>query len=244
MRSPQNHGFAVDQESLESTAASSPRHHLNDNTVEGFATRGSPLQRAVPPRGQPRHPTTRPTFDAFIEMIRRRSLHGGGEAEAVAGMRDYTTQADLPGGPLTTRWRRTFVRGPFEVEQEVDPSRPPADVAEGASVTVSPRSMPAGVLMRGSCSPPRVASSVPCRRGTRRLPSTLHHAGSRSQPPFPPGAHRLHVVVGVLHPQRPTTRVVASFPARRQRFRSRGVRTLSATLRSRLQADLRLPRTP
>ena len=51
----QNHGFAVDQKSLEAKGGVVTHLNLNDNTVEGFRhSDAARLQRPVPPRSQPR----------------------------------------------------------------------------------------------------------------------------------------------------------------------------------------------
>ena len=66
----QNHGFAVDAESLREAAVTT-HINLNDNTVEGCRTSRCRLFGAIPPRGLPGPHDARYLFDPFIEMMEK-----------------------------------------------------------------------------------------------------------------------------------------------------------------------------
>jgi carbamoyl-phosphate synthase small subunit len=86
----QNHGFAVDPESLKDVAGGKARvtHiNLNDQTVAGFATTDRPIFAVQ------HHPEASPgphdagyLFDAFVKMMGDRKPLGGGELRASNGV--------------------------------------------------------------------------------------------------------------------------------------------------------------
>jgi len=69
----QNHGFAVEQESLESSGGVVTHVNLNDNTVEGFRHKTLPIFSVqYHPEASPGPHDASYLFDAFMEMIKTR----------------------------------------------------------------------------------------------------------------------------------------------------------------------------
>jgi carbamoyl-phosphate synthase small subunit len=85
----QNHGFAVDQESLESHGGVVTHINLNDNTVEGFRHAKLPVFSVqYHPEASPGPHDAAYLFDAFIEMIKTKKPPTGQRLKELQGMRD------------------------------------------------------------------------------------------------------------------------------------------------------------
>ncbi len=67
----QNHGFAVDPDSLEATPASLTHVNLNDRTVEGFAIEGIAYSVQYHPESGPGPHDSRYLFDQFRELMQK-----------------------------------------------------------------------------------------------------------------------------------------------------------------------------
>ncbi|MGA2231395.1 MAG: glutamine-hydrolyzing carbamoyl-phosphate synthase small subunit [Tepidisphaeraceae bacterium] len=88
----QNHGFAVDQKSLESHGGVVTHINLNDGTVEGFR------HETLPAFCVQYHPEASPgphdaayLFDAFVEMMKTKKPVGAGRLKELQGMREVKT---------------------------------------------------------------------------------------------------------------------------------------------------------
>jgi len=69
----QNHGFAVDSDSLPADCQVS-QVNLNDGTVEAFAVRGRPIYSAqYHPEAAPGPHDAESLFDRFLDEVQRRS---------------------------------------------------------------------------------------------------------------------------------------------------------------------------
>jgi len=85
----QNHGFAVDQKSLESAGGVVTHINLNDNTVEGFRHRNLPVFSVqYHPEASPGPHDASYLFDAFIEMIKTRKPPTPQRLKELQGMRE------------------------------------------------------------------------------------------------------------------------------------------------------------
>ena len=66
----QNHGFAVDLESIPDTGVELTHVNLNDNTLEGLRhPKLKAFSRAVPPRGLPGPHDADYLFDEFLQLV-------------------------------------------------------------------------------------------------------------------------------------------------------------------------------
>jgi carbamoyl-phosphate synthase small subunit len=85
----QNHGFAIEQSSLESHGAVVTHINLNDNTVEGFRHKQLPLFCVqYHPEASPGPHDACYLFDAFIEMIRTKKPPTGQRIAELQALRD------------------------------------------------------------------------------------------------------------------------------------------------------------
>jgi carbamoyl-phosphate synthase small subunit len=74
----QNHGFAVDRESLEAAGGEVTHIHLNDGTVAGFRLVGRPVFSVQHhPEASPGPHDAGPMFDAFVEAMRESRASAG-----------------------------------------------------------------------------------------------------------------------------------------------------------------------
>lgn len=87
----QNHGFAVEPQSLEAAGGVITHLNLNDNTVEGFR------HRTIPAFSVQYHPEASPgphdaayLFDAFIEMMKTKKPPTGARLKQLQAMRDQS----------------------------------------------------------------------------------------------------------------------------------------------------------
>ena len=85
----QNHGFAVDQASLESCGGIVTHINLNDNTVEGFRHKELPIFSVqYHPEASPGPHDASYLFDAFIEMMKSKKAPTGERLKQLQRMRD------------------------------------------------------------------------------------------------------------------------------------------------------------
>jgi carbamoyl-phosphate synthase small subunit len=85
----QNHGFAVDQKSLESHGGIVTHINLNDNTVEGFRHAKLPVFSVqYHPEASPGPHDAAYLFDAFIEMMKTKKAPTGARLAELQGLRD------------------------------------------------------------------------------------------------------------------------------------------------------------
>ncbi len=85
----QNHGFAVDQKSLESRGGIVTHINLNDNTVEGFRHRDLPMFCVqYHPEASPGPHDAAYLFDAFIEMMKTKKAPTGKRLAELQSLRE------------------------------------------------------------------------------------------------------------------------------------------------------------
>ena len=85
----QNHGFAVDPESLEKAGGIITHINLNDNTVEGFRHKTLPLFCVqYHPEASPGPHDAAYLFDAFIEMMKTKKPPTGERLKELQALRD------------------------------------------------------------------------------------------------------------------------------------------------------------
>jgi carbamoyl-phosphate synthase small subunit len=88
----QNHGFAVEQKSLEQNGGVVTHLNLNDNTVEGFRHSKLPVFSVqYHPEASPGPHDAAYLFDAFIEMIKTRMPPTGKRLAELQNLRDAST---------------------------------------------------------------------------------------------------------------------------------------------------------
>jgi len=87
----QNHGFAVDQQSLESAGGVVTHINLNDNTVEGFRHSKLPVFSVqYHPEASPGPHDAAYLFDAFIEMMKTKKAPTGQRLAELQSLRERT----------------------------------------------------------------------------------------------------------------------------------------------------------
>ncbi len=90
----QNHGFAVEQKSLESSGGVVTHLNLNDNTVEGFRHAKLPVFSVqYHPEASPGPHDAAYLFDAFIEMIKTKKPPTGKRLAELQKLRDASVTA-------------------------------------------------------------------------------------------------------------------------------------------------------
>jgi carbamoyl-phosphate synthase small subunit len=88
----QNHGFAVDQQSLESAGGVVTHINLNDNTVEGFRHSRLPVFSVqYHPEASPGPHDAAYLFDAFIEMMKTGKAPTGQRLAELQALREMAT---------------------------------------------------------------------------------------------------------------------------------------------------------
>ena len=87
----QNHGFAVDQASLEAHGGVVTHLNLNDNTVEGFRHAELPVFSVqYHPEASPGPHDAAYLFDAFVEMIKTKKAPTGKRLQELQSLRDVS----------------------------------------------------------------------------------------------------------------------------------------------------------
>ena len=87
----QNHGFAVDQASLEANGGVVTHLNLNDNTVEGFRHAELPVFSVqYHPEASPGPHDAAYLFDAFVEMIKTKKAPTGKRLQELQNLRDVS----------------------------------------------------------------------------------------------------------------------------------------------------------
>jgi carbamoyl-phosphate synthase small subunit len=90
----QNHGFAVDRESLEAHGGIVTHLNLNDQTVEGFRHRDMPIFSVqYHPEASPGPHDAAYLFDAFVEMMRTRKPPTGARLRELQNLRTPRAEA-------------------------------------------------------------------------------------------------------------------------------------------------------